>query len=283
MKTESYFRVVLWKLFRHPPAVIGLVLLLLLVVLVLVLPGAMHLDPYASDYTAVSAPPGPGHLLGTDAIGRDIFSRLVYGGRTSLFVGLLSTILSCLIGVPLGLAAGFLRGRTEMVIMRVCDIFMSFPSIVIILVLVSVLGPSITSVTLVIGALGWTQFARIIYAKVLSVSQEEYVESARAVGTSKAAILVRYILPNAMAPILITLTIRLAEAILMESSLSFLGMGVQPPGASWGNMLHDAQSVSVLSRRPWIWMPPGIAILATVLSINFLGDGLRSALDPKVK
>ncbi len=278
---ESYFDVVRRKLFSHRMAVVGLIVLALEVLLVVLLPPILKLDPITSDYAAVSAVPSAAHPLGTDAIGRDIFSRLVYGGRVSLLVGLVSTLISCMLGLPLGIAAGYLRGRVEAVVMRAADIFMSFPSIVMILVLVSVLGPSVWSVTLVIGVLGWTQFARLIYASVLSVSQEEYVTSARAIGTRTLGVILRYILPNAIAPILIALTLHLAEAILTESSLSFLGLGVQPPQASWGNMLHDAQSLTVLSRRPWIWLPPGIAILTTVLSINFLGDGLRSALDPK--
>ncbi|MCD8121889.1 MAG: ABC transporter permease [Clostridiales bacterium] len=282
-ENESYFSEVLDKLVEHRAAMAGLCVLVLEIVLVIILPPILKLNPYDSDYTAFSAAPGAAHILGTDAIGRDIFARLIYGGRTSLLVGLVSTMISCLVGVPLGLIAGYFRGKAEIVIMRVADIFMSFPSIVLILVLVAVLGPSIWSVTIVIGVLGWTQFARLIYANVLSVSEKEYVESARAIGTSDFEIITRYILPNSFAPILIAITFQMASAILTESSLSFLGMGVQPPGASWGNMLYDAQSISVLSKRLWMWMPPGIALLITVLSINFLGDGIRDALDPKIK
>ena len=282
-ENESYLSEVLSKLTEHKMAMVGLFVITLEIILVVVLPFIMHLNPYDSDYTAFSAAPSGIHILGTDAIGRDIFARLVYGGRTSLLVGLLSTIISCAIGVPLGLIAGYFRGKAEIAIMRVADIFMSFPSIVLILVLVAVIGPSIWSVTIVIGVLGWTQFARLIYANVLSVSEKEYVESARAIGTSNYKIITKYILPNSFAPILIAITFQMASAILMESSLSFLGMGVQPPGASWGNMLYDAQSITVLSKRLWIWMPPGIALLITVLSINLLGDGIRYALDPKIK
>ena len=282
-ENESYLSEVLSKLTEHKMAMVGLFVITLEIILVVVLPFIMHLNPYDSDYTAFSAAPSGLHILGTDAIGRDIFARLVYGGRTSLLVGLLSTIISCAIGVPLGLIAGYFRGKAEIAIMRVADIFMSFPSIVLILVLVAVIGPSIWSVTIVIGVLGWTQFARLIYANVLSVSEKEYVESAMAIGTSNYKIITKYILPNSFAPILIAITFQMASAILMESSLSFLGMGVQPPGASWGNMLYDAQSITVLSKRLWIWMPPGIALLITVLSINFLGDGIRDALDPKIK
>lgn len=282
-ENESYLSEVLSKLVEHKMAMAGLFVLITEVVLVIVLPFVMTLNPYDSDYTAFYAAPSSAHLLGTDAIGRDVFSRLIYGGRTSLLVGLVSTIISCLIGVPLGLIAGYFRGKAEVVIMRVADIFMSFPSIILILVLVAVIGPSVSSVTIVIGVLGWTQFARLIYANVLSVSEKEYVESARAIGTSNFKIITKYILPNSFAPILIAVTFQMASAILTESSLSFLGMGVQPPGASWGNMIYDAQSVTVLSQKLWIWMPPGISLLITVLSINFLGDGIRDALDPKIR
>lgn len=283
MESENYLVQVLRKLREHRMAMVGLFVLAAEIVLVAVLPAVLQLDPYTSDYLAMAAAPSADHLLGTDAIGRDILARLIYGGRTSLLVGLLSTLISCVIGVPLGVAAGYFRGGIEIAIMRVADIFMSFPSIIIILVLVSVLGPSVWSVTVVIGVLGWTSFARLIYGNVLSITEKEYVESARAIGTSDLVIILKYILPNAFAPVLIAITLQMASAILTESSLSFLGMGVQPPGASWGNMLHDAQSISVLSKRQWIWMPPGIAILITVLSINFLGDGIRDALDPKLK
>ena len=235
----SYLSEVLDKLKEHKMAMVGLVVLIVEILMVVFLPMILKLDPYTSDYTAFSAAPGGAHILGTDAIGRDVFARLMYGGRTSLLVGFVSTLISCAIGVPLGLVAGYARGKAEAVIMRIADIFMSFPSIVLILVLVAVLGPSVWSVTCVIGVLGWTQFARLIYANVLSVSEKEYVESARAIGTSNFKIVTKYVLPNSFAPILIAITFQMASAILSESSLSFLGMGVQPPGASWGNMLYD--------------------------------------------
>lgn len=180
----SYLSEVLDKLKEHKMAMAGLVVLILEILMVVFLPIILNLDPYTSDYTAFSAAPSGAHILGTDAIGRDVFARLMYGGRTSLLVGFVSTLISCAIGVPLGLVAGYARGKAEAIIMRIADIFMSFPSIVLILVLVAVLGPSVWSVTCVIGVLGWTQFARLIYANVLSVSEKEYVESARAIGTS---------------------------------------------------------------------------------------------------
>ena len=202
----SYLSEVLDKLKEHKMAMAGLVVLILEILMVVFLPIILNLDPYTSDYTAFSAAPSGAHILGTDAIGRDVFARLMYGGRTSLLVGFVSTLISCAIGVHLGLVAGYARGKAEAVIMRIADIFMSFPSIVLILVLVAVLGPSVWSVTCVIGVLGWTQFARLIYANVLSVSEKEYVESARAIGTSNFKIVTKYVLPNSFAPILIAIT-----------------------------------------------------------------------------
>lgn len=281
-KKESYFRDVLRKFRSHKMAMIGLTILILEVLLVIILPLVMKLDPINSDITAFGAKPGGSHILGTDDIGRDVFSRLIYGGRVSLQVGILSSIISVLIGVPLGLLAGFYRGAFEAIIMRCSEIFMSFPSMMLILVLVAVVGPSVWTVTLVIGIMGWPEFAKLIYGNVLSVREKEYVESARAVGTKDFAIMLKYIIPNTFAPILIAFTFRTASAIIQESALSFLGMGVQPPMASWGNILYDAQSISVLSTRPWMWVPPGILLVLTVSAINFLGDGIRDALDTKL-
>lgn len=279
----SYMRDVFRRFRAHKLAMAGLCVLVLEILLVILLPMLFHLDPYTSDTAAFGADPSAAHLLGTDEIGRDLLARLIYGGRVSLAVGILSTAISVLVGVPLGLVAGYCRGIFETVVMRCADIFMSFPSIILILVLVSVVGPSVLTVTLVIGILGWPQFARLIYGNVLSIREKDYVESARAVGEKSFRTVTRYILPNAFAPILIALTFGTANAIIMESSLSFLGMGVQAPMASWGNILYDAQSIAVLSQRPWLWVPPGAALVITVLSINFFGDGIRDALDTKMR
>ncbi len=282
-KKESYYIQAFERLREHKLAMIGACICLAEIILVVFLPVFLKLDPYTVDAASFGTGPGVGgHFLGTDTIGRDVLARLVYGGRVSLFVGFFSTAVSMLIGVPVGLLAGYLRGKTEIIVMRITDIFMSFPAIVLILVAVAVVGPSLWSVSVIIGILGWTQFARIVYAKVLSVSQQEYVEAARAIGSGRATIILRYVLPNSVAPILIAATFGMASSILMESALSFLGMGVQPPTASWGNMIYEAQSIAILSMKPWMWVPAGLAILITVLSINFLGDGIRDALDPKV-
>ena len=279
----TYFRNVLERFSAHKLAVAGLIILFTEIILVLILPPLLNLDPYTSDPIDFGAAPSAEHVLGTDDVGRDLLARLVYGGRVSLMVGLLSTLISLCLGVPLGLIAGFYRKLPEIIIMRIADIFMSFPAMILVLVLVAVVGPSVWSVTLVIGVMGWPQFARLIYGNVLSVREKEYVESARAIGTKNLDIIVKYVLPNSFTPVLIAITFRTAQAIIMESSLSFLGMGVQPPQASWGNMMYDAQSITVLSSRPWMWVPPGLCLILTVLSINFFGDGVRDALDPKMK
>ncbi|MGI6079669.1 MAG: ABC transporter permease [Candidatus Avilachnospira sp.] len=283
IKKDSYSRDVLKKFSQHKLAMLGMTIIAVEVLLVILLPMVMELDPYTSDVLNFSAAPGPGHILGTDDTGRDLFARLVYGGRVSLMVGLLSAIISLMIGVPLGLVAGYYKGIWETVIMRLADIFMSFPSMILILVLVSVFDPSVWTIIFVIGILGWTDFAKLIYGNVLSVREKEYVESARAVGTKDLPILIKYVIPNAFAPILINFTFRTAQAIIQESSLSFLGMGVQPPEASWGNILYAAQSITVLSTRPWMWVPAGILLVLTVSSINFIGDGMRDALDSRTK
>jgi len=282
-KSESYFMEASRKFLEHKLADVGLLVLVLEILCVVFLPIIFPLDPFSSNPAVFGRAPGPGHVLGTDSIGRDIFARLVYGGRTSLLVGLTSTMIALCFGTSLGLVAGYYRGWAEMTIMRLADIFMSFPSIVLILVLVALIGPSVWSVTIVIGVLGWTQFARLIHGGVLSVREKEYVESARAIGSSDFVIITKYVLVNCFAPILVAATFMTANAIIMESSLSFLGLGVQPPQASWGNLLYDAQSITVLSRRPWQWVPPGFILVLTVLSINFVGDGVRSALDPKIR
>jgi peptide/nickel transport system permease protein len=280
---SSYLNDVFKRFLSHRLAMIGAIILFIEIMCVLLLPPLLKLDPYSMDYANFGGAPSAQHLLGCDDVGRDLFARIVYGGRVSLMVGICSAIVSLLIGVPLGLIAGYFRGWIETVIMRCADIFMSFPSMILILVLASVLGQSVITVTLVIGFLGWTEFARLIYASVLSVREKDYIESAKAIGTKNGEILWRYVLPNSFAPVIISFTFRTAQAIITESSLSFLGLGVQPPEASWGNILYYAQSISVLSTKLYMWVPAGVLLVLTVLSINFVGDGIRDALDTRMK
>ena len=269
---------------KHKKAVLGLFIILILVLAVVFIPLFMDLDPYTTDKVAgFNKKPSDAHILGTDDVGRDLFARLVYGGRVSLFVGIASTIISVLLGIPLGLIAGYFRGTAESVIMRTADAFMSFPSMVLILVLVAVFGPSILTVTVVIGVLGWTAIAKLIYGNVLSIREKEYILAAKASGMKTLSILFTEVLPNAIPPVWANISFRVAGAILTESSLSFLGMGVQTPQASWGNIIYAAQNLMVLTARPWVWLPPGICIILVVVGFNFIGEGVRDTLDPKTK
>lgn len=272
------------KFVHNRKAVLGLIIVCFLVLAVILIPIFMKLDPYTTNRAVgFNKAPCSGHPLGTDDVGRDLFARLLYGGRISLFVGIMSTIISVLIGIPLGLIAGYFRGIAETVIMRVADAFMSFPTMVLILVLVAVFGPSILTVTVVIGVLGWTAIAKLIYGNVLSIREREYIQATKAIGMSTPKILLSEVLPNAIPPVWANISFRVAGAILTESSLSFLGMGVQTPQASWGNIIFAAQNLLVLTARPWVWFPPGICIILVVVGFNFIGEGVRDALDPKTK
>ena len=272
------------KFMHNRKAVLGLIIVCFLVLAVILIPIFMKLDPYTTDRAVgFNKAPCSGHPLGTDDVGRDLFARLLYGGRISLFVGIMSTIISVLIGIPLGLIAGYFRGIAETVIMRVADAFMSFPTMVLILVLVAVFGPSILTVTVVIGVLGRTAIAKLIYGNVLSIREREYIQATKAIGMSTPKILLSEVLPNAIPPVWANISFRVAGAILTESSLSFLGMGVQTPQASWGNIIFAAQNLLVLTARPWVWFPPGICIILVVVGFNFIGEGVRDALDPKTK
>lgn len=283
-RKSSYFREVTERFCAHRLAVIGLILLAAIVAAIVLLPVAFDLEPYTIDAVGgFNKLPSAEHILGTDSVGRDILARLIYGGRVSIGVGLTSTMISMILGMTLGMLAGYFRGGVEVFIMRLADVFMSFPSIMLILVLAAIVGPSAVTLTVILGILGWTQFARLFYSRILSVREMEFVASARAIGCGNLEIMLRYILPNAVSPCIVAMTFRTAAAILMEASLSFLGMGVRPPMASWGNMMGEAESITALAQHPWVWIAPGLCIVLTVLSINFFGDGLRDALDPKMK
>ena len=221
------------------------------------------------------------HPLGTDHLGRDILSRILYGGRISLGVGLSAVTLSCLIGVTLGLLAGFHGGRTDALIMRVVDVFLAIPYILLAMGVVFALGPSLLNVILVMAATRWVQFARIVRADVLSIREREFVSGARARGSRSFRLLVRHVLPNALTPIIVVATLELAFMIIYESALSFLGLGVQPPTPTWGWMLSDGRNY--VATAWWLATFPGLAIMLTVLAVNLLGDWLRDTLDPRLK
>lgn len=250
--------------------------------LLLLLPLLVGQDPNLTDKTAgFWAPPGGAHLLGTDDVGRDLLARFLYGGQISLLVGYFSALVGCLLGIPLGLLAGYRGGRWEYWIMRGCDTFQSFPSMILVLCLVSLLGPSVWNIVLAQGILGWASVARLVYGSTLSVKKKEYVEASRALGAADRAILFRTILPNVVAPVWATLPMKVGRAILSESSLSFLGVGLRTPQASWGNLMQSALELVNLTRRPWAWVPPGIAIALTVFALLLVGEGIRKAMNPK--
>ncbi len=273
---------VLQRFLADRKAAISLGFLILEIMLLLLLPLILGQDPNVTDKTAgFWALPGDAHLLGTDDVGRDILARLLYGGQISLLVGYLSAILGILLGVPLGLLAGYKGGKWEYWIMRACDTFQAFPSLILVLCLVSLLGPSVWNIILVQGVLGWSSVARLVYGSTLSVKEKEYVEASRALGATDRSILFRTILPNVIAPVWAAFPMKVGRAILSESSLSFLGVGLRTPQASWGNLMQNALELITLTTRPWAWVPPGLCIVVTVLALLLVGEGLRKALNPK--
>ena len=272
-----------WRAFwSDRRAAVAAVFLLVEIALVLFLPLFLGQDPNLTDRSAgFWAAPSAQHWLGTDDVGRDLFARLLYGGRTSLLVGFASAALGVILGVPLGLLAGYKGGAWEYWIMRACDTFQSFPSIILVLAMVSLLGPSVWNIIWVIGGLGWASVARLVYSGTLSTKQTGYVEASRALGATDRAILFRTLLPNVIAPVWAALPLKVVRAILSESSLSFLGVGLRTPQASWGNLTQNAMELVTLTNRPWAWVPPGLCIVGTALALLLVGEGLRKALNPR--
>ncbi|WP_066062067.1 oligopeptide ABC transporter permease [Neobacillus soli] len=277
---ETPFQLIVKRFIKHRLAVIGSIFMLVIILVAIFAPAITPKEPYQV-YDEFSAPPSAEHWLGTDQVGRDIFTRLIFASRVSMMVGLGAVLIYSVIGTIVGAVSGYFGGWVDILLMRLTDVFMSFPSLMLILVVVSILGPNLLNIILVLGLLGWPAVARLVRGSVLSLKHVDFVKSGVVLGLSTPRILFRHILPNAIAPILVQATFGIAAAIIVEAALSFLGMGVQPPTASWGNMLTDAQSLTVLTSQPWLWVPPGMMIVIVVLSINFIGDGLRDALDPK--
>ncbi|WP_227420402.1 ABC transporter permease [Roseitranquillus sediminis] len=269
----------IWRIVRRRTAAIGLGFVVLMIVLAVFAPWTAPYDPLAQDYTAIRQPPGWTHPFGTDALGRDILSRIIWGARASLLAGTLSVMIAMLIGVPIGLAAGYLGGWTDRIVSRFVDAILAIPFLILAIVLAAALGPSLQNAMIAIGVSAAPLFVRLTRGQVLGAKAEDYVEAARAVGNSHPRIALRHILPNILPALIVQATLTLAAAIVFEASLSFLGLGQTPPNPSWGSMLNDAQRS--LSRAPWIAVWPGMAIFLTVLSFNLLGDGLRDALDPR--
>jgi len=271
------------RFFRHKLALAGGTILLLEAVFVFLLPIILNLDPYTFDTSQVNKPPSALHVFGTDSMGRDMFARVVLGGRISLIIGILSNLVGLAIGLPLGLMAGYYRGFCEMVVMRVSEVFISIPTMIFIIVISAMFQPTVPMMILIIGIFFWTGYARIIYTNVLSVRSREYVDAARVTGSKNRVILFRDILPNSVAPIWIVFSGSMAQAILMEASLSYIGVGLKAPAPSLGNIIQNAQSLINMTQRMWLWIPAGVLLILMVVAANLLGDGLRDVLDPNYK
>jgi peptide/nickel transport system permease protein len=271
-----------WRRLRQrPAAVVALVIVVLIVSAALLAPLIAPYDPTQQTWTAVRQAPSWAHWFGTDEVGRDVFSRVLYGARASLAAGVVSIAIAVMIGVPLGLLAGYLGGWTDIVLGRLTDAMLAIPFLILAIALAAFLGPNLTNAMIAIGISATPIFIRLTRGQVLAVKAEDYVEAARAVGNPHWRIALRHILPNVMPPLLVQVTLTIAAAVIAEASLSFLGLGQQPPMPSWGSMLNSAQRF--LNNAPWMAIYPGIAIFITVLSFNVLGDGLRDALDPRSK
>jgi len=275
----------MWRRFaRHRMAVVGATVILLLILAAILAPVITPTDPAKQTLLMRLKPPSGQYWFGTDLYGRDLFTRLVYGARVSLQVGFTSVSLALLVGVTLGALAGYFRGWTESIIMRITDIFLSIPVFFLILTVVALFRPTATNIMVVIGLTSWPGLARLVRGEFLSLRERDFVEAARATGARDLRIIFRHILPNAVGPIIVSATLRIANAILVESALSYLGLGIQPPTPSWGNMLNEGQPY-LLKVPPawWVAVFPGVAIFLTVMAFNAVGDGLRDALDPRLK
>ena len=276
---ETYMQTVMRRFRAHHLAKISLVILVVVGLAALFAPVVAPYDPDAIVGT-FSGAPCKEFILGTDQIGRDVFSRLLYAIRISLLVGILATVISTVIGVVLGLIAGYFGGVADMLLMRFTDMVMSFPYILLVLVAAAIFKPGLWSIILILGFVDWPGVARLVRGNVLSLRETNFVKGNVVAGMPLRHILFSEMLPNTVAPILVYATSVMAFSMLDEAALSFLGMGVQPPMASLGNMLNGAQSITVLTSQPWLWLPPGIMIVVLVVSINFVGDALRDAFDP---
>ncbi|MBK9927744.1 MAG: ABC transporter permease [Anaerolineales bacterium] len=278
---------IIWKRFRkHPGAIFGVYVFIALILLALLAP----LSPYPSEGSFMSErlqPPSLAHPLGTDALGLDLLTRIAYGGRISLTVGLLVVIISLSIGVPMGALAGYYGGRLDSILMRTTDAFLSLPTLLVLILLSAILrevdipffeSNSVLTIALVIGILSWMTFARLVRALFLTLRELDFVSATRALGGSDLRIILRHILPNAIGPIIVEATLELGYAIIEESGLSFLGFGIQPPTPSWGNLLSNAQEN--FTKYPWLAIFPGLMIFLAIISVNYIGDGLRDAFDP---
>lgn len=278
---ESPLGRALGRFFANRSAVIGLVVLLVMVGAILLAPPLLGLSPNAIDLLSLNKPPGARHWMGTDGVGRDVFARLLEGGRISLLVAVSAVAISLCIGFLMGALATFGGRVLDGAIMRLVDLAMTLPPIVLLLVLASITGPGIAPTIFVIALLSWPILARMVRARLLELRERDFVLASRNMGAGTWHLIWRHALPNTLDVLVVYATLQMANAVLLEAGLSFLGLGVPPPDASWGNMLNSARSVLVLEQFPWQWLTPGAALVITVMATNFVGDGLRDAFDPR--
>lgn len=273
-------KLILKRFARNRLAIAGAITVILLIVVSVFAPFIAPYDPTTIDVYNVLSPPSSEHLLGTDELGRDLLSRIIWGSRVSLKVGFVAVGIALIIGIIIGSVAGFYGGIVDTLLMRFVDIMLAFPTFFLILAVIAILEPSILTIMAVIGITGWMDVARLVRAEFLTLKERDFVDAARAVGVSNTRLIFRHILPNALSPVFVAATFGVAGAILVESGLSFLGLGVQPPAPSWGNILTSGKDNIEVAW--WLSLYPGLAILITVLSYNLVGEGLRDALDPRL-
>ncbi len=267
------------KLRRRRAAMVGLVIVLTFIALAVFAPWLAPHDPITTSWSAIRKAPSATYWFGTDDIGRDVFSRVIWGTRASLLAGVVAVSISLLLGVPIGLAAGFLGGKVDALISRITDAFLACPFLILAIAMAAFLGPSLANAMIAIGVSATPIFVRLTRAQVLNITVEDYIEAARAVGNPPWRIALHHVLPNVAAPLIVQATLAIAAAVIAEASLSFLGLGQQPPAPSWGSMLNTAKNY--VDNAPWMAIWPGLAIFLLVLAFNLLGDGLRDALDPR--
>ena len=271
----------LWRRFsHHKGAVVGFLILATFALLAVFAPLVTWHDPNHTDLALLKHPPTLSHPLGNDKAGRDVLARIIFAGRVSLTVGLVAAVIASFIATSIGLASGFRGGHVDNLLMRFTEVVMTFPAFFIIIIMVSLLGPNLLNIMVIIGLLGWPGTARLVRGQVLSLREREFVIASRAVGGSELRQMFVHILPSVMPYVVVSGMLQVGGAILLEAGLSYLGLGVQIPDPTWGNMMIAANSLDILENVPWIWAPPGFAITSTVMAVNFLGDGLRDALDP---
>ena len=269
------------KFTKNKLAMFGLIMFVLIVLLSLFAPFLTSYDPVEINMGSISKPPSTEHLFGTDKLGRDVFSRVLYGGRMSIIIGIIGSISGSIIGMVLGCIAGYFGGKIDSILIRISEIFQTFPQMILILIIVSVMGQGVRNLIFIFSITGWMTTFRMIRNEFLTLREETFVEVSKAFGMSDVSIMFKQILPNTLSPIIVATTINIAGFILAEAGLSYIGLGVPSSVPTWGNILNAAKTIDIITNNWWLWLLPGLVLSIFVLAINFLGDGLRDVLDPK--